>query len=153
MISRAYRTALSIGALSWAGVAAAQAPESDTAPSPDTEDAAAETCFSIGRARDINVISDRHIYVQTIGRNHYLLTMAGSCDNLERSYRSGDARIQPYGRRVCANDGSHVVYRWFGRESVCPILTIDPVADRAEALALAESGRIPVEAEEVELPE
>lgn len=139
-----------------AGAASAQETESHNAAESDDVNLAAaspETCFDITRAQDINVMTDEHVYVRTIGGNQYLLTMAQTCRNLQRSYRSGDVRIQPFGRRVCPNDGSHLLYNWSGRESVCPILTIDAVEDREEARAIAEGNASPVQVEEVDVPD
>jgi len=156
MIGRAFEAAFAVGLVSFAGAAFPQDTSSDDAAPGDSDPApaAAADCFDVTRARDVNVLSDEHVYVRTIGGNHYLLTMAGTCRNLQRSYRSGGVRIQPYGRRVCPNDGSHLLYTWFDRESVCPILTIESVEDRAEARAIAEAGgRSPVEVEEVTLPD
>jgi hypothetical protein len=156
MISKTFQTLLwAVILASFTGAASTQEIESD-ASAPEDSDAApsyAETCVNIQRAQDIVVLSDRHVYVRTLGGNHYLLTMTQTCRNLQRSYRSGGVRIQPYGRLVCPNDGSHLVYTWFDRESVCPIMTIDAVEDRMEARDLADHGRIPVEVEEIILPE
>jgi hypothetical protein len=157
MSSRAFGPVLWVVAAAFAGGASAQeaAPnEAAKTEDADTASAAAEQCFDITRARDVSVLSDEHVYVRTIGGNHYLLTMAQVCANLQRSYRSDGVRIQPYGRRVCPNDGSHLLYSWFGQESVCPILTVDPVVDRAEANAIAEGARrSPVEIEAITLPD
>ena len=98
-------------------------------------------------------MTDEHVYVRTIGGNQYVLGMAQTCANLQRSYRSGDVRIRPFGRRVCPNDGSHLLYNWSGRETVCPILTIVTVEDREEARAIAEGSVSPVDVAEVDRPE
>jgi hypothetical protein len=122
------------------GAASSQENDSDTSsrseeqtPAPDQ----LELCFNAEGFTDFNVMTDGHIYVRTRGGNHYLVTTE-HCENLERSYQRGTARLVPYGRRVCQGDGSHVVYDANGRELACPILTIDRVQDRAEALQLAE---------------
>ena len=141
--------------IAFAGIAAAQETEPDTAAQPDTDEASdvAETCFNVGRTMDLEVLNDEHVYVRTVGGNQYLLTMGQRCASLQRSYRSGGVRIQPYGRRVCPNDGSHFVYVWFDRESVCPIATIERVDDRAHARAIADGDRPRVEVEEAVLSE
>lgn len=113
----------------------------------------AESCFDVTRTKDFNVLSDQHAYVKTYGGNQYLLTMGRVCENLRRSYVSRDVRIEPYGRRVCPNDGSHLVYSGFGREQVCPIFAITRVESRADARLLAQGERAPIEIEEVTLPD
>jgi hypothetical protein len=165
MSSKAFELLPSIAFL-FTGAAFAQENATDVAADSETETvqtAAAsdvreesaddETCFDISRVQDISVLSDQHVYVRTIGGNHYLLTMEQTCDNLQRSALSEGVRVQPYGRRVCPNDGSHLIYNWFGRESVCPIQTIDAVEDRQEARAIAEGNVSPVDVEQVTLPE
>lgn len=133
---------------------AAPAQEADPDAKPDNAAAAdaPENCFNITRAKDINVLTDEHVYVRTIAGNQYLLTMARQCENLRRSYRSGEVLFQPYGQRVCPNDGSHLIYRWSGREAVCPILSIDAVANIKEARARADGEEARVEIREVPLP-
>ena len=146
MSSQALWPMLWVVSTAFALAASAQEAASDAAATPadaDTVPSAADRCFDITRARDISVLSDEHVYVRTIGGNHYLLTMGRVCTNLQRSYRSEGVRIQPYGRRVCPNDGSHLLYNWSGQESVCPILTIDPVTNRAEARAIVGRARSP----------
>lgn len=111
-----------------------------------------EQCFNAEGFTDFNVITDRHIYVRTRGGNHYLVTTE-LCENLERSYQRGTARLVPYGRGVCQGDGSHVVYDASGRELACPILTIERVRDRPEALQLAEAAAPLIRVEETSTPE
>ena len=132
-----------------------------------SDETVARTCFNITRALDISVLSDQHVYVKTVGGNQYLLTMGMVCQNLKRAYLSGSlqfpsiggrpasgrrdgVRIQPYGNTVCPNDGSHLIYTWFDRDTVCPILTIEPIESRTEARRIAEQGRIPVDMKEVD---
>ena len=106
-----------------------------------------EQCFNAESFTDFNVISDGHIYVRTRGGNHYLVATE-RCENLERSYQRGTARLVPYGRRVCQGDGSHVIYDANGRDRPCPILTIERVEGRAEALQLAAETRPLISVEE-----
>lgn len=156
MSNRTFGPVLWVVFASFAGAGSTQETASDAAEKPDNTDAApvaADRCFDVTRARDIDVLSDEHVYVRTIGGNQYLLTMGQVCTNLQRSYRSENVRIQPYGRRVCPNDGSHLLYNWSGRESVCPILNIDPVEHRAQARAIADGARSPVETEAIVLPD
>lgn len=97
---------------------------------------------------DISVFDDRHLYVRTRGNNHYLITTE-VCENLERSYVRRTVRLVPYGREVCLNDGSHVVYETAGREEVCPIRRIELVANRAQAREMAAGNRPIVELEAI----
>jgi hypothetical protein len=92
----------------------------------------------------MNVLDDAHVYVRTRGGNHYLVTTE-QCPNLERSYRVGGTRFVPYGRTVCQADGSYLAYDAGGRESVCPILTIDREESRRDARAIADGRRSGIE--------
>lgn len=154
--ARRLRSSASWVILVAAGTAGAQETQGD-APGAreggDAEPTAAATCFNITRAQDINVLNDEYVYVRTFGGNHYLLTMARTCENLHDAYVRGAVRLDPYGRRICPNDGSHFIYDDAGRESVCPILAIDRVAGRAEAKAVAAGESVPVVIDEVAPPE
>jgi Family of unknown function (DUF6491) len=147
-----FNTAVWVLSLSLAGAVPAQEAAHDTKPDSAAAADTPENCFNITRAKDIHVLTDEHVYVRTIGNHQYLLTMARQCENLQRSYRSGEVLFQPYGQRVCPNDGSHLIYRWSGREAVCPILSIDAVADIKEARARADGEEARVEIREVPLP-
>ena len=101
---------------------------------------------------DLTVLDDEHVYIQTRGRNHYLLT-TGECKDFQQSYIRGEAELVPYGHRVCQNDGSYFVYRTAGHDSSCAILTIDRVTNRAEARSLAEGDQSLIKAEKATPPE
>jgi len=133
MITLMFRIVLGLLVVSVTG-AAAEVDEGDATP------AALDSCFTAPGYEVMSVINDEHIYVRTRGGNHYLLTMK-QCADLEHSYRVGTARLIPYGRTVCQNDGSYVLYDDGGRDSVCPILSIERVHDRAEAKLLATDQR------------
>jgi hypothetical protein len=134
------------------GVASSQESGSDPAPKAgdgDSAPATIETCFTARGLMDMNVLTDRHAYVQTRGHNHYLLTL-GECEGVESSYHREEVRLVPYGTRVCRNDGSYLVYNAAGRELPCPILTVDRVTDRAEAKLIAEGKKPRVEIDKVD---
>lgn len=101
---------------------------------------------------DMTVLNDEHVYIETQGRNHYLLT-TGECKDLRNSYVRGEASLVPYGRRVCQSDGSYLVYRTAGHESTCPILTIDRVTSRAEARSLAAGDQSLIQVEKAAPPD
>ncbi len=130
---------------------AASSQENDSDASRDEEQTSApdqlEQCFNAEGFTDFNVVTDGHIYVRTRGGNHYLVSTE-HCENLQRSYQRGTVRLVPYGRRVCQGDGSHIVYDANGRDLPCPILAIERVQDRAEALQLAEGAAPPISVEE-----
>ncbi len=133
------------------GMTSPQESESDAVPSVDDGQAAPTTlekCFTAPRVTDMSVMSDQHVYIRTRGNNHYLMTTE-YCENLERSYQRGSARFVAYGRTVCQNDGSYVVYDAGGRELPCSVLTIERVQNRAEARRLAEELAQLVETEDV----
>jgi hypothetical protein len=158
------------------GTALAQETASDSDPSEkaaEADDASAigETCFNAKRANDLSVLTDQHVYIRTVGHNHYLLTMDEACDNFYRSSLTWSTRppvggrippgdrfvpnvwLVPYGSDVCPNDGSHFVYRWYGRERVCSIMTITAVENRAEAREMARGTAATIRMEEIPVPE
>ena len=99
------------------------------------------------------MLSDQHLYVRSGMINHYLVTTK-ECKYLLRSYRLGDRiRLNNYGRTVCQNDGSHIVYSTGSRVLPCPILTIQRVEDRATAKSMAEGDPPLVDIEAVEMPD
>jgi Family of unknown function (DUF6491) len=139
--------------LSLGGSVLAQETDSDEASGVDARDAEAATldhCVTVPGAVDMNVLDDRHVYIRTRGSNHYLLSTE-QCDDLYRSYRRGDVRLVPYGRRVCENDGSYLVYYESGREQTCFIEGVQRVENRAEARELAEGQRALVSVDPVEV--
>ena len=93
---------------------------------------------------DLRVLDDGHVYIQTRGRNHYLLS-TGECKDLKRSYIYDEVQLVPYGRRVCQSDGSYIVYRAAGHDATCAILTIDRVSGRAEARSRVEHDESEIE--------
>jgi hypothetical protein len=99
---------------------------------PEVIGATVESCFNSAGMIDISVLDDSHLYARSRGNNHYLITTE-HCDGMERSYLHRTARLVPFGREVCENDGSHVVYETAGRERVCPVRFVQQVADRQQA--------------------
>lgn len=114
------------------------AEQADRADHGDDAAPAIDRCFSVRSMTDFVVISDQHVYVQTRGRNHYLIT-TDVCKNLQRSYHRQQTRFVPYGQTVCENDGSYLVYDAVGRDAPCPILSIQRVESRKEAKLIAEA--------------
>ena len=152
MISQTFRLILCIVFVSFAGAVSSQESESDAASDVDNNDAlpaSLEKCFNVPGFRDMNVISDQHVYIRTRGSNHYLVTTE-ECRNLQRSYRVGEVHLVPYGRSVCQNDGSYLLYNNGGRATPCPILTIERVDDRTQARSIAEGDRPMVEIKEID---
>jgi Family of unknown function (DUF6491) len=124
-------------------VGGALSEESDTdsdakAPAGEDEAPRIDRCFSVQAMTDFVVISDQHVYIQTRGRNHYLMK-TDVCKELQRSYHRAQTRFVPYGQTVCENDGSYIVYDASGRDLPCQILSIERVESRKEAKAIAES--------------
>ena len=152
MIAPTFRTLLCVAALSVSGAASPQESDADADTGGDSIGAVPtrlQSCFNVAGYRDMNVISDQHVYVRTRENNHYLVTTE-LCKNMQRSYRRGTARLVPYGSTVCQSDGSYFLYDAGGRELACPILSVYRVSGRAEAKSISE-GEIPVvEVEEVE---
>lgn len=139
--------AASVAAALLVGLASAQESTSKSAPKADHDavNPALDKCVTMPPV-DLTVLDDAHVYIETRGRNHYLLT-TGDCKDLERSYVRSEVELVPYGRRVCQSDGSYLVYRTAGHEASCPILTIDRVTNRAEARSLATGDQSLIQAE------
>jgi hypothetical protein len=163
MFIRSLRLAVLLLAVWSAGPAASQdsetpadtpKPAAGSASSPDTTTTttdALEQCFMVQAYRDMNVLSDQHVYVRTRGGNHYLVSTE-RCEGLERSYHRGTASLVPHGSRICQNDGSYFVYENQGRERPCAILNIERVSNRSEAKDIAAGARPSVEVEPIEIP-
>ncbi len=142
-----------------AGSASPQEPKSDGSKADSTpkrvrEDAAnarLDKCVTMPPL-DFTVLNDAHVYIQTRGRNHYLLSTA-ECKDLKQSYVVGEVRLVPYGRRVCQRDGSYIVYRTAGHDATCAILTIDRVSSRAEARSRVEHEQSEIEVTKEPSPE
>ena len=123
----------------YAALGAVVAQESDApiaAEDDDTLRTESGECFTLSSVMNITVLNDRSIYVQGRAR-HFLLTPRGECSDLLRAYNRNTVRLVPFGRRICPNDGSHLVYETGGRERVCPIGTVSEVDDRQQARELA----------------
>ena len=136
MIANVWKSALCVMLVFVVGAASSQ--NEDSAATSDRDEHAdwREKCFLVPAVVDIQVLSDRHVYVRTRGGNHYVLTTP-QCENLERSYVRSEVRLVNYGRRVCQRDGSYLLYNSGTRVTTCEILTIDPVEDRAAAKLIA----------------
>lgn len=150
---RAVKIVLFLSLLASVGSTIAQNGSNDAAAKDEQRDAVLDNCFDVTRAKDIAVINDQHLYVRTYAGNQYLVTTTRICENLLDSYRTETMAISPYGRRVCTNDGSHIIYTWSGRQAVCPIGEVARVDSRATARALAESGSTGIKGEAVPAPE
>jgi hypothetical protein len=139
MIATTYRLALCVALSTVVGATFSQ--DENSAAGAEHDDGATtnewrEKCFLVPAVMDLQVLSDRHVYVRTRGGNHYILATE-QCENLERSYVRSEVQLMNYGRRVCEHDGSYLLYNTGTRVTTCGILTIDPVADRAEAKLIA----------------
>jgi hypothetical protein len=128
--------ALQAAMLAWLAGAAFSQEGADSASADGTQ--RVDHCVTAPAILDVNVLTDDVVYVRTRG-NHYVL-MTAECPGFVDSYRRMEGRLVPYGSSVCQGDGSYFIYLQNRSERACPILTIDRVADRAEALLIA-SGR------------
>jgi Family of unknown function (DUF6491) len=149
MTNRKSRVVFCVVLASFFAAASSQESEPDAASKVDEGDAAEstlETCFNYPGYIDLSVMHDQFIYIRTRGSNRYLLTME-HCENLERSYHRGNFKFVPYGRTVCQDDGSYVLYDAGGAERACPILAVRRVENRAEAKSIADHDEPPVEIE------
>jgi Family of unknown function (DUF6491) len=136
---------LSVGSLS--------AQEAKTEPADkaaDVPNPALDSCVTLP-AVDMTVMSDQYVYVRTRGSNQYLMETA-ECKDLLRSYLREEVELVPYGRRVCQNDGSYLLYRTDGRDLPCQILTIHRVANRAEARSIVQKNQSLIDVEKVAPP-
>jgi hypothetical protein len=107
-----------------------------------------DKCFTAENFVALSVMTDQHAYFRTRGGNHYLVT-TDLCPEMRRSYRRATLRFVPKGRTVCENDGSYFLYDDSGRDSICPISTINRVFNRQEAQQLAAGTESPVVLEEI----
>jgi hypothetical protein len=151
VISQKFKIIFCCLCISFAGAASSEDSKTDEGSEVADSDAtqpALDRCFTVPGYTDMNVMSDQHLYVRTRGNNHYLVTTE-HCNNLQSSYHRGTARLIPYGRTVCQNDGSYLLYDAGGRESTCPILTVERVRNRAEAKSIAANDQAEVEVEAV----
>lgn len=106
---------------------------------PNARPSAEPGCFSVRRVRDFSPLSDKALYVDGGGSNHFLLTMNPGCLGL----RSADGIvIDNHTDRVCSNSQARVTYRGIGRSlESCRIRTVEAVEDRAAARTIAEARR------------
>ena len=84
-----------------AGSISAQESKSDSAPTAADDDALKPTldkCVTMPPL-DLTVLDDEHVYIQTRGRNHYLLT-TGECKDFQQSYIRGEAEPMPRPTRL-----------------------------------------------------
>ena len=126
------------GAVITVGTVAGQG--DDDAPDADSDEplrTESGECFTASDVVDWSVLNDRSIYVRTRAR-HFLLNTRQQCNNLRRAYTRNAIRFEPFGRRICPNDGSHLMYETGGRARLCPVGLITEVNDRDEARELAE---------------
>jgi hypothetical protein len=114
------------------------------------QEAVLEECATVPGATDFMVIDDRHVYLRTRGSNHYLLRTE-FCENLKSSFIRREVSLVPYGRRVCENDGSYILYLDAGRTRTCHIESVQRVDSRNAARELAAGPSPAVTAEPVEL--
>ncbi len=106
---------------------------------PNARPSAEPGCFSVRRVRDFSPLSDKALYVDGGGSNHFLLTMNPGCFGL----RNADGIvIDNHTDRVCSNSQARVTYRGIGRSlESCRIRTVEAVEDRAAARTIAEARR------------
>jgi hypothetical protein len=132
--------------------------EADTDRLPEVDDgkptiADPERCFVMPAVLAFNVLSDQHAYIRTRGNNHYLITTVRQCRNLKRAYERDRAYFVPHGRRVCQNDGSHILYDTGARVEPCPIMTIEAVENREHADSIVAGDEALIDIEPIDPPD
>jgi len=146
------RACLALAAVLGAAVAAAQNSPENSAPPADESDTASaqgdllESCATVPGATDMTVLDDQHVYIRTRGSNHYLLTTE-RCENITSSFIRREVQLMPYGRQVCSQDGSYILYTDRGRSRTCYIERVQRVDSRAAARELAAGSSPAVELE------
>lgn len=92
-----------------------------------------ETCFNASMATSFDYIGPRYMYVSTVGDDHYLLTLAEECINLQSAM---GVTIRSRFEQVCSGSQDSIIYTAFGRANYCRIVNIQKVKDRAAANAI-----------------
>jgi hypothetical protein len=105
-----------------------------TAELPATE----EACFNTREVRSFDALTDRFVYVETRGDEHYLLTMSGVCLNLRSAV---GITIASEFSRVCSSGRARIQYRDFGRLQTCRIFRVESVPDKETAERVVEERR------------
>ena len=146
---------LALAAVLGPAVATAQdSPENSAPPTDESDEASAqgdllESCVTVPGATEFTVLDDQHVYIRTRGSNHYLLTTE-RCENITSSFIRREVQLMPYGRQVCSQDGSYILYTDRGRSRTCYIERVQRVDDRAAARELAAGSSPAVDLEALE---
>ena len=133
------RTALFTGALLTvtAGLAQDNANDAREVEVAGGEPPSEEACFNVREVRNFSALDDRYVYLETLGNEHYVLTMFPGCFGLEDSIQIA---ISNQMSRVCSIDTAKITYRGVGGDlESCPIRRVEAVEDRSAAEALVES--------------
>ena len=96
---------------------------------------APETCFNASMATSFDYIAPRYMYVTAVGDDHYLLTLAEECINLQSAM---GVTIRSRFEQVCSRSEDSIVYTAFGHANYCRIVNVQQVKDRAAADALVQ---------------
>ncbi len=122
-----------------AGADAAASEAEEIKIDPNARPSAEPGCFSVRRVRDFSPLSDKALYVDGGGGNHFLVTMDRACFGLRNA--QGIAIDNPMDR-VCSNSQARVTFRGVGRRlESCRIRAVEAVEDRAAARSIAEARR------------
>ena len=90
-------------------------------------------CFMVREVRSYDAFDDRHVAIETIRDESYLLTLDNVCFGLDSAIRIA---ISNDFNRVCSDDLAVITYRDYNRLDTCRILNVERVADHEAALEL-----------------
>lgn len=97
-------------------------------------------CFRPDDVDGFNPIDSDTLVVETTGRQHYKLTLAGGCFGIDSSLRIG-IRTRGGMSQICGGLDGEIIYNelGMGRVSRCAIVEVTPI-DKAEADRLEGTG-------------
>jgi hypothetical protein len=87
----------------------------------------------VREVQSYDAFDDRHVAIETIRDESYLLTLDNVCFGLDTAIRIA---ISNDFNRVCSDDLAVITYRDFNRLDTCRILNVERVADHEAALEL-----------------
>jgi hypothetical protein len=109
---------------------------SSTDTTADETSSSDKVCVSVRTIDSFASISDKEIFVTARTNDSYVFTVMGVCQGLRSANAIGVADSMG---RICGDGFGRVVFRDMGHKQSCRVKSIDPVADLAEAKALAAS--------------
>jgi hypothetical protein len=92
-----------------------------------------KVCVNARIVDNFDALSDRYVYVEARGNDHYLFTMQGTCFGLRNA--KGIA-LKDTTSRICSDGFGEIVYRDMGSTRSCRIGKIEVVESKEDAAAI-----------------